>query len=140
MCLLFFCFESIIIWLIVVLAELNRTPFDFVEGESELVAGYTVEFGGAGFALIALAEYGNIYFIRILTRVIFFRGASFYFLGLFANLITAFLTVFFSFLIIGIRGRMPRYRYDLLIIFCWEKLLPLMLIRLGVCVGVVLRC
>lgn len=66
--------EVTLMWLIRVLAETNRAPFDFVEGESELVSGYNVEFGGAGFALIALAEYSNIVFIRLLRGVIFFRG------------------------------------------------------------------
>lgn len=56
----------------VLLAETNRAPFDFVEGESELVAGFNVEFGGFGFALIALAEYGRILFSRVLTGVLFF--------------------------------------------------------------------
>lgn len=68
------CLEVMVIWFVRVLAETNRAPFDFVEGESELVSGYNVEFGGFGFALIALAEYGNIIFIRVLTCVLFFRG------------------------------------------------------------------
>merc|ERR1712170_191242 len=70
----FICLEVSIIWFIRVLAETNRAPFDFVEGESELVSGYNVEFGGFGFALIALAEYGNIIFISVLSCVIFMRG------------------------------------------------------------------
>lgn len=56
------------------MAETNRAPFDFVEGESELVSGYNVEFGGFGFALIALAEYGRILLIRMVTFVLFFGG------------------------------------------------------------------
>lgn len=56
------------------LAETNRTPFDFVEGESELVAGYSVEYGGGSFAIIALAEYGSMFFMALLTSVMFFRG------------------------------------------------------------------
>lgn len=70
----FICLEVSIIWFIRVLAETNRAPFDFVEGESELVSGYNVEFGGFGFALIALAEYGNIIFISLLRCVLFLRG------------------------------------------------------------------
>ena len=72
----FICFEIMVLWVLRVLAETNRAPFDFVEGESELVSGYNVEFGGFGFALIALAEYGNIIFISLLRVVVFFRGAG----------------------------------------------------------------
>lgn len=82
MLILFFCFEAFLIWVVVLLAELNRAPFDFVEGESELVAGYIVEYGGVGFALIALAEYGNIFFIRIISGAVFL-GCFFGFVGLF---------------------------------------------------------
>jgi NADH-ubiquinone oxidoreductase chain 1 len=78
----------------VLLAETNRAPFDFVEGESELVSGFNVEYGGFGFALVALAEYGRIFFSRVLTGVIFMGGCS---LG------------FFSVFIIGGWGVLFRY-------------------------------
>ncbi|TKH92529.1 NADH-quinone oxidoreductase subunit H, partial [Campylobacter jejuni] len=59
-----------------ILAETNRTPFDFAEGESELVSGFNVEYGGGGFAILFIAEYGNIIFISILTSVIFLGGVG----------------------------------------------------------------
>lgn len=95
-------------WIISSLAETNRTPFDFAEGESELVSGFNVEYGAGGFALIFLAEYARILFIRALFSLLFL-GASlisfFFFLKL--GLI--------SFLFIWVRGAYPRYRYDKLI-------------------------
>lgn len=104
------------VWLICVLAETNRAPFDFVEGESELVSGYNVEFGGFGFALIALAEYGSILLMRLVRFVLFFRGlCPLRFIG---NFIIGAGVVLVSYVIVCVRGRYPRFRYDMLIEFC----------------------
>jgi len=61
------------LWLISCVAETNRTPFDFAEGESELVSGFNIEYGAVGFALIFMAEYARIYFMSTLF-VVFFLG------------------------------------------------------------------
>jgi NADH-ubiquinone oxidoreductase chain 1 len=90
------------------LAETNRTPFDFAEGESELVSGFNVEYRSGGFALIFLAEYARILFIRILFVVIFL-GADIFSLFFFLKL------SFISFAFIWVRGTLPRFRYDKLI-------------------------
>jgi NADH-ubiquinone oxidoreductase chain 1 len=66
----------IIFWLVSCLAETNRTPFDFSEGESELVSGFNVEYGSGGFAIIFIAEYARIYFLRILSAFIMFGSNS----------------------------------------------------------------
>jgi len=63
-------------WLVSCLAETNRTPFDFAEGESELVSGFNIEYGRGGFALLFLAEYGRIILISYLIVVFFFGGVS----------------------------------------------------------------
>lgn len=118
-----FFFPIRLIWIISSLAETNRTPFDFAEGESELVSGFNVEYGAGGFALIFLAEYARILFIRALFSVIFLGSfmISFYF----------FLKLnFISFLFIWVRGAFPRYRYDKLINMAWKSYLPISLFLL----------
>lgn len=67
-------------WVVSILAETNRTPFDFAEGESELVSGFNIEYGAGGFALIFLAEYARILFIRIFFCLVFLGFNIFSFL------------------------------------------------------------
>jgi len=70
----FISFPLMLSWFASCLAETNRTPFDFAEGESELVSGFNVEYGSGGFALIFMAEYGSILFMGILFSIIFLGG------------------------------------------------------------------
>jgi NADH-ubiquinone oxidoreductase chain 1 len=60
-----------IAWLIIILAETNRAPFDLAEGESELVSGFNIEYGGGLFAILFIAEYGRILFLSIITSILF---------------------------------------------------------------------
>lgn len=113
-------FPLFIIWLITSLAETNRTPFDFAEGESELVSGFNVEYGRGGFALLFLAEYGRIIFISYFIVILFFGG--------FINVIMLnFYGVLICVVFVWIRGTYPRLRYDKLIIIAWKSLLPVSL-------------
>jgi NADH:ubiquinone oxidoreductase subunit H len=104
-------------FLIIIIAELNRAPFDFSEGERELVRGYNVEFASVAFVLLFLREYGSLIFFSVLSSVIFFNFSIF------------FSFVIFS-LLIFIRSSYPRYRYDIIMGLFWFKLLPLSLILL----------
>jgi NADH-ubiquinone oxidoreductase chain 1 len=75
----FICFGFLfprvfLIWFVTCIAETNRAPFDFAEGESELVSGFNIEYGRAGFALIFLAEYANILVIRLFRSILFLSG------------------------------------------------------------------
>nr|QDI93816.1 NADH dehydrogenase subunit 1 [Tuxedo cruralis] len=120
---LFFC------WFSSCLAETNRSPFDFAEGESELVSGFNVEYGSGGFAFIFLAEYANIIFMSLLTCVIFL-GCNLY------SFFFYFKWVFVVFSFIWVRGTLPRFRYDKLMFLTWKMFLPLSLNYLLFLVGV----
>nr|WRO39117.1 NADH dehydrogenase subunit 1 [Polyura arja] len=102
------------------MAETNRTPFDFAEGESELVSGFNTEYSSGGFALIFLAEYSSILFMSLLFVMMYMGG---YDLSLFFYL--KIMLISFSF--IWIRGTLPRYRYDKLMYLCWKSYLPISL-------------
>lgn len=117
---IFFIFPLIICWISSRIAETNRTPFDFAEGESELVSGFNVEYRRGGFALIFLAEYSRILFIRLLFVIMYIGG---YRMSLFFYLKLGLI----SFLFIWVRGTLPRYRYDKLIYLAWKRYLPLSL-------------
>nr|YP_010238867.1 NADH dehydrogenase subunit 1 [Anoplophora horsfieldi]QTE20916.1 NADH dehydrogenase subunit 1 [Anoplophora horsfieldi] len=107
-------------WLVSSLAETNRTPFDFAEGESELVSGFNVEYSSGGFAMIFLAEYASILFMSFICSMLFLGGNLMDF-SFFLKL------VFMSFLWIWVRGTLPRYRYDKLMYLAWKSYLPISL-------------
>nr|YP_009253050.1 NADH dehydrogenase subunit 1 [Vollenhovia emeryi]ANA91977.1 NADH dehydrogenase subunit 1 [Vollenhovia emeryi] len=114
-------FPLFMVFFISVLAELNRSPMDFIEGESELVSGFNVEYFSGGFALIFMAEYGMIVFFSYVILLMFTNMMIMYSLWLivYINVIGG--------LVIFMRGLLPRMRYDELMYLCWKIILPFVL-------------
>ena len=104
-------------WAVSAVAELNRTPFDFSEGESELVSGFNVEYGATKFAIFFIAEYLIIINLSLLT--------VFLFLGrFFSTPLRIVISLVLIRVIIWIRATYPRFRYDALILLAWKTVLP----------------
>lgn len=119
----FVFFPLSIVWLISCVAETNRTPFDFAEGESELVSGFNIEYGSGGFALIFIAEYASIYFIGRLFTLLFFSSKV-------GSIFFPLMTRGLVFVWVWLRSTLPRYRYDILIGLAWFTFLPSSLLTL----------
>nr|WDA94035.1 NADH dehydrogenase subunit 1 [Apotropina sp. 1 JJC-2023a] len=126
---MFLLFPMMLVWLSISLAEMNRTPFDFAEGESELVSGFNIEYSSGGFALIFMAEYASILFMSMLFVLLFLGGDMF-------SLMFYIKLCMISFLIIWVRGSLPRFRYDKLMYLAWKAFLPLSLNYLMFFIGV----
>ena len=126
-----------VVYLVSGVAETNRTPFDVAEGESEIVAGFHVEYAGMGFALFFLAEYANMILISALAVLLFLGGwhppfavapftwipGIFWFFGKLAVI---------AFLFLWFRATFPRYRYDQIMRLGWKVFIPITLIWIGV--------
>nr|YP_009732600.1 NADH dehydrogenase subunit 1 [Anarta trifolii]QHS71319.1 NADH dehydrogenase subunit 1 [Anarta trifolii] len=117
---IFLMFPLSLCWMSSSLAETNRTPFDFAEGESELVSGFNIEYSSGGFALIFLAEYSSILFMSMLFVLMYLGGFN-------LSIMFYLKLSFISFLFIWVRGTLPRYRYDKLMYLAWKSYLPISL-------------
>jgi NADH-quinone oxidoreductase subunit H len=130
-----------VVYFISGVAETNRAPFDVAEGESEIVAGFHVDYSGMAFALFFIAEYVNMILISALTVIFFFGGwlspfdgwlpqdawlaaPSFFWFGL--------KTLFPMFTFLWLRATFPRYRYDQIMRLGWKALIPVTLVWLFV--------
>jgi NADH-quinone oxidoreductase subunit H len=138
----FWLFPLFVVYFISGVAETNRAPFDVAEGESEIVAGFHVEYSGMAFALFFLAEYANMILISALTAVFFFGGwlsplqgypvladtflaaPSFLWLGLKISV--------FLFLFLWFRATFPRYRFDQIMRLGWKALIPVTIVWIAV--------
>ena len=136
-------FPFFLVYFISGVAETNRAPFDVAEGESEIVAGFHVEYSGMAFALFFLAEYANMIFVSMLTTVLFLGGW-------YAPINTPWLTwipgvvwlllktAFLLYVFLWIRATFPRYRYDQIMRLGWKVFIPVTIAWIVV-VGVALE-
>ncbi|HET9106907.1 MAG TPA: NADH-quinone oxidoreductase subunit NuoH [Steroidobacteraceae bacterium] len=138
----FWLFPLFIVYFISGVAETNRAPFDVAEGESEIVAGFHVEYSGIAFALFFLAEYANMILIAALTAVFFFGGwlspwqgwplIGATILGRPSFIWLALKIFAFLFMFLWLRATFPRYRYDQIMRLGWKALIPVTLVWIGV--------
>jgi NADH-quinone oxidoreductase subunit H len=122
-------FPLFLVYLISGVAETNRAPFDVAEGESEIVAGFHVEYSGMAFAVFFLAEYANMILVSMLAALMFLGGwlspVSFIpdsFLWLLAKV------GFLLFLFLWFRATFPRYRYDQIMRLGWKVFIPITIV------------
>jgi NADH-quinone oxidoreductase subunit H len=127
-------FPLFLIYFIAGVAETNRAPFDVSEGESEIVAGFHVEYSGMAFAMFFLAEYMNLILISILCSIMFFGGWLSPFQGTVIDSYLSFIpgffwlslkTLVFIFIFLWLRATLPRYRYDQIMRLGWKVFLPI---------------
>jgi NADH-quinone oxidoreductase subunit H len=124
-----------VIYFISGVAETNRAPFDVAEGESEIVAGFHVEYSGSAFAIFFLAEYANMILISFLAALLFlggwlspFQGWTDSFLGQ-PSILWLFLKAgFFAFCFLWFRATFPRYRYDQIMRLGWKVFIPITIV------------
>ncbi|WP_426661234.1 NADH-quinone oxidoreductase subunit NuoH [Rhodanobacter aciditrophus] len=123
-----------VIYFISGVAETNRAPFDVAEGESEIVAGFHVEYSGSAFALFFLAEYANMILVSFLASILFMGGwlspfpESWGFIG-HGGFIWLFAKAFaFAFLFLWFRATFPRYRYDQIMRLGWKVFIPIAIV------------
>lgn len=136
-------FPLFIVYFVSGVAETNRAPFDVAEGESEIVAGFHVEYSGVAFAVFFLAEYANMILIAALTAVLFWGGWESFFAGSLFGFLDgtllgflrapglhwlAFKIAFFLFCFLWFRATFPRYRYDQIMRLGWKVFIPVTIV------------
>ena len=126
-------FPMFVIFFISTLAETNRAPFDLPEAESELVAGYNVEYSSMSFGLFFLGEYGNMILMSAMSTILFLGGWLPPFESQYFDLVPGYLwflmkVVALLFVFLWVRATLPRYRYDQLMTLGWKLFLPLSLL------------
>ena len=128
-------FPMLLVYFISAVAETNRAPFDVAEGESEIVAGFHVEYSGMTFAIFFLAEYANMILVSTLTVIMFLGGwdAPFGFLEFIPGIVWLVAKIFFLlFCFLWFRATFPRYRYDQIMRLGWKVLIPVTIVWLVV--------
>lgn len=129
-------FPLFLVYLIAGVAEINRAPFDVAEGESEIVAGFHVDYSGMAFAVFFLAEYANMILVATLTSLMFLGGWLSPFGFLPDGIVWLFMKMgFVLFLFLWFRATFPRYRYDQIMRLGWKVFIPITIVWIVVVGG-----